>query len=118
MAFVVDEYGGVVGLVTIEDLVEEIMGDIRDEKDIEEEKVIRKISDRVIDCEGKAEIYTLNHTYDMSIPEGDYETIAGYLIENMQKIPKQGEIFETGDFRILILEANEKSIKRIRILMK
>ncbi|MGB3861126.1 MAG: hemolysin family protein, partial [Candidatus Aminicenantaceae bacterium] len=118
MAFVVDEYGGVVGLVTIEDLVEEIMGDIRDEKDIEEEKVIRKISDRVIDCEGKAEIYTLNHTYDMSIPEGDYETIAGYLIENMQKIPKQGENFETDDFRILILEANEKSIKRVRILMK
>jgi putative hemolysin len=118
MAFVVDEYGGVVGLVTIEDLVEEIMGDIRDEKDIEEEKVIRKISDRVIDCEGKAEIYTLNHTYDMSIPEGDYETIAGYLIENMQKIPKQGEIFETDDIRILILEADEKSIKRIRILLK
>jgi len=118
MAFVVDEYGGVVGLVTIEDLVEEIMGDIRDEKDIEEEKVIRKISDRVIDCEGKAEIYALNHTYDTSIPEGDYETIAGYLIENMQKIPKQGENFETDDFRILILEANEKSIKRVRILQK
>jgi putative hemolysin len=118
MAFVVDEYGGVVGLVTMEDLVEEIMGDIRDEKDIEEEKVISKISDRVIDCEGKVEIYTLNHTYDMSIPEGDYETIAGYLFENMQKIPKQGENFETDDFKILILEANEKSIKRVRILMK
>ena len=118
MAFVVDEYGGVVGLVTIEDLVEEIMGDIPDERDIEEEKVIRKISDRVIDCEGKAEIYALNHTYDTSIPEGDYETIAGYLIENMQKIPKQGENFETDDFRILILEANEKSIKRVRILQK
>jgi len=114
----VDEYGGVVGLVTIEDLVEEIMGDIRDEKDIEEEKVIRKISDRVIDSEGKAEIYTLNHTFDVSIPEGDYETIAGYLIENMQKIPKQGENFETDDFKILILEANEKRIKRVRILMK
>ncbi len=118
MAFVVDEYGGVIGLVTIEDLVEEIMGDIRDEKDIEEDKVIRKISERVIDCEGKAEIYTLNHTYDLSIREGDYETIAGYLIENMQKIPKQGENFETDAFRILILEADEKSIKRVRILMK
>jgi putative hemolysin len=118
MAFVVDEYGGVIGLVTIEDLVEEIMGDIRDEKDIEDEKSIRKISDRVIDCEGKAEIYTLNHTYDLTIPEGDYETIAGYLIENMQKIPKQGEKLETNDFKILILNADEKSIKRVRILMK
>ena len=118
MAFVVDEYGGVIGLVTIEDLVEEIMGDIRDEKDTEEEKSIREISDRVIDCEGKAEIYTLNHTYNMSIPEGDYETIAGYLIENMQKIPKQGENFETEDLKILILDADEKSIKRVRILNK
>jgi CBS domain containing-hemolysin-like protein len=118
MAFVVDEYGGVVGLITIEDLVEEIMGDIRDERDIEEEKVIRKISDRVIDCDGKAEIYTLNQTYDLSIPEGEYETIAGYLIENMQKIPKQGENFETDDFGFLILDADERSIKRVRILIK
>jgi len=118
MAFVVDEYGGVIGLVTIEDLVEEIMGDIRDERDREEEKVIRKISDRVIDCEGKAEIYALNHAYDLSIPEGDYETIAGYLIENMQKIPKQGENFLTDDLRFLILDADERSIKKIRILMK
>lgn len=118
MAFVVNEYGGVVGLVTIEDLVEEIMGDIRDEKDIEEEYVIRRISDRVIDCEGKAEIYTLNNAYDLSIPEGDYETIAGYLIENMQKIPKQGENFEADGFKILILDADEKSVKRVRILMR
>jgi CBS domain containing-hemolysin-like protein len=60
----------------------------------------------------------LNHTYDLTIPEGDYETIAGYLIENMQKIPKQGEKLETNDFKILILNADEKSIKRVRILMK
>jgi CBS domain containing-hemolysin-like protein len=118
MAFVVDEYGGVVGLITIEDLVEEILGDIRDERDIEEDKVIRKISDRVIDCEGKAEIFTLNQTYDLSIPEGDYETLAGYLIENMQRIAKKGENFETDDLGFLILDADERSIKRVRILIK
>ena len=94
------------------------MGDIRDERDRDEEKVIRRISDRVIDCDGKAEIYSLNHSYDLSIPEGDYETIAGYLIENMQKIPKQGENFVTDDLRFLILDADERSIKRVRILIK
>ena len=118
MAFVVDEYGGVIGLVTIEDLAEEIMGDIRDERDIKEQKIIRKISDRVIDCEGKAEIYTLNHTYNLSIPEGDYETLAGFLIENMQKIPIKGENYETNNYGFLILDADERSIKRVKILVK
>ncbi|MBN1224934.1 MAG: DUF21 domain-containing protein, partial [Candidatus Aminicenantes bacterium] len=118
MVFVVDEYGGIIGLVTIEDLVEEIMGDISDEKDIETEETIRRISERVFDCDGKAEILNLNHVYGLGIPEGDYITIAGYVVQEMQKIPKKGEILETDDLKILILDADAKKINRVRILQK
>ena len=118
MVFVVDEYGGVVGLVTIEDLVEEILGDIRDEKDVEEAEGILQISEKVIECDGKAEIPFLNNTYGMSIPQGDYNTIAGYIIALTERIPKQGETIDTKDLRMVILDADKKSIRRIRIQKK
>jgi putative hemolysin len=118
MVFVVDEYGGVVGLVTIEDLVEEILGDIRDEKDIEEMDDIRQISEQIIDCDGKTEIPLLNNSYGLSIPHGDYNTIAGYILSLMRRIPKRGEIVDTKDLRMIILDADLKSIRRVRIQIK
>ncbi len=118
MVFIVDEYGGVVGLVTIQDLIEEILGDIRDEKDREGEGEIHQISDRIIDCEGKTEIQFLNTFYGMEIPEGDYNTIAGYIISLLEKIPRSGEIIETNEFKIVILDADRRSIRRVRIQRK
>jgi len=118
MAFVVDEYGGVIGLVTIEDLVEEIVGEIRDEKDRDEEEYIHPISDKVIECDGRAEILELNHSCGTSIPVGTYETVAGYVISLMEKIPKQGESVETNELKITILNADEKSVRRVRISKK
>ena len=119
MAFAVDEYGGVIGLVTIEDLVEEIVGEIRDEKDRDEEEYIHPISGRVIECDGRAEILELNHSYGTNIPIGTYETIAGYVISLMEKIPKPGgEPLETDELKITILKADEKSVRRVRISKK
>jgi CBS domain containing-hemolysin-like protein len=118
MVFVVDEYGGVVGLVTIEDLVEEILGDIRDEKDMEDMDDIRQISEQIIDCDGKTEIPLLNNSFGLSIPHGDYNTIAGYIISLMERIPKPGEIVDTKDLRMIILNADQKSIRRVRIQIK
>jgi len=118
MVFVVDEYGGVVGIVTIEDLVEEILGDIRDEKDMEDVEDIRLVSDRIIECDGKTEIPLINNSYGMSIPLGDYNTIAGYIIFLMERIPKSGEIIETKELRMVILDADLKSIRRVRIQQK
>jgi len=118
MVFVLDEYGGAVGLVTIEDLVEEILGDIRDEKDRDEDENIHQISERVIECDGKTEVQLLNNVYNLSIPSGDYNTIAGYIISLLEKIPKPGEILETSGLNIVVLEADLKSIRRVRIQMK
>ena len=118
MVFVVDEYGGGVGLVTIEDLIGEIVGDIWGEKDREEKKTIHRISEQVLDCEGKTEIQVLNHDYELSIPEGDYNTIAGLIIEKLQRIPKKGESLALGKIKYLVLDADTKSVRRVRIVRK
>lgn len=118
MVVVVDEYGGVVGLVTIEDLIEEILGDIRDEKDRDKEGNVHQISDTIIECDGKAEISFINNSYGMAIPAGDYNTIAGYIISIVERIPKPGEIVETNKLRVVVLDADQKSIRRVRIQIK
>lgn len=118
MVFVVDEYGGAVGLVTIEDLIEEILGDIRDEKDRDEYESIHQINEKIIECDGKTEIQMLNNNYSMSIPSGDYNTIAGYIISLLERIPKSGEVLETSEFRIVVLDADLRSIRRVRIQIK
>jgi CBS domain containing-hemolysin-like protein len=118
MVFVVDEYGGAVGLVTIEDLIEEILGDIRDEKDRDEYDSIHHISEKTIECDGKAEIQLLNNVYGMSIPSGDYITIAGYITTLLERIPEAGEVFETSELRIIVLDADQRSIRRVRIQVK
>jgi CBS domain containing-hemolysin-like protein len=118
MVFVVDEYGGVVGLVTVEDLIEEILGDIRDEKDRDEHEIIHQISEKIIECDGKTEIQLLNNVYGMSIPSGDYITIAGYITTLLERIPSTGEVVETSELRIVVLHADQKSIRRVRIQIK
>ncbi len=118
MVFVVDEYGGVVGLVTIEDLVEEVMGEIWDEKDREDFELVKRISDRVLDCDGKAEIQLLNLDYGLALPEGEYNTLAGFVIERMQRIPKKGESTSAAGLKFLVLDADARSVRRIRIIIK
>jgi len=118
MVFVVDEYGGVVGIVTMEDLIEEILGEIRDERDRDEEEDIHRINDRTIECDGKAEVLPINHFYDMSIPTGDYKTIPGYIIFLTERIPKSGEIVETEKHKIVVLDADSRGVRKVRIVKK
>lgn len=118
MVFVVDEFGGIVGLVTIEDLVEEILGDIYDEKTEEEERVVTKVDKNIFECDGKAEISVLKHKYNIPVPIGDYKTIAGYMIYLMEKIPLSGEVVETDFLKMVVLDADLKSIKKVRIIIK
>ena len=114
MAFVVDEYGGVVGLVTIEDLIEEIIGNIQDERGGPSHLI--SMDERSIICDGRMEIEELNVRFNLRIPEGNYETVAGYLISLRDGVPKPGEVIETDTLRFIILNSDDRTIRKVKIL--
>jgi len=115
IAVVVDEFGGTAGLITIEDLIEELFGEIRDEYDEAEEKMIKKLSDDSFILNGKVEIDILNEEYDLKIPEGDYETIAGYIMYKIGRIPLKGESFQIDDNQFLILRSDKTKIDLVKL---
>ena len=103
MVFVVDEYGGIVGLSTVEDLVEEIVGEMFDERDQRDEpEILHVISPRLLECDGRTEIGVLSDQYGVPIPPGDYETVAGYILDRTGSIPKPGVKIESDDLVIMI----------------
>lgn len=115
MAVVVDEFGGTAGLVTLEDLVEEIFGDIRDEHDTSDE-IVRRTPDGAYECSGRIEIQTLREIYHIDIPEDDaYQTLAGYILHSTGTIPSQDEIIEIPPFKFQILRRTATRLELIRI---
>ena len=116
MAIVVDEYGGTAGLITMEDILEEIVGDIYDEyDDIEEE--YEKIDDKTYIVSGRMPIYDVNKLLSSNIPEGDYDTLSGYLQEELGRIPAEEElpIIETKELTFKIEEYEDKRIVKVKI---
>jgi putative hemolysin len=117
LAVVVDEYGGTAGVVTIEDLLEEIVGEIQDEHDDSEETArIVQINDHVVEVEGRVSIYDLNETFDSNLPEDeDYDTIAGLLFDRFGHIPTAGEHLNIDGIHIEVLEADDRRIHHVRL---
>jgi len=116
MAVVVDEYGGAVGIVTIEDILEEIVGDIRDEYDKRERGVRRLAPGRYL-VNARIGIERLRELVPLKIPEGPYETLAGYLLHQMGRIPRRMEQFRAGSIQYVIEDADVKSIKQVQIIL-
>ncbi len=116
MAIVVDEYGGTAGLLTLEDIVEAIMGNIQDEYDDEEDE-ISKINDTTFTVEGTIDIEEIDELTGKKLPEGDYETLAGFIIDQLQYIPKDGEMneIEFENVKFTVLEVNERRIEKIKV---
>jgi magnesium and cobalt exporter, CNNM family len=114
IAVVIDEFGGTAGIVTMEDIFEEMFGEIKDEYDVEED-ISRKISDNTYLISGKAEIDFINEKLGLNIPTGDYETIAGYITTQLGRIPAQGENVTIDGFSILILRASQIKIDAVRL---
>jgi CBS domain containing-hemolysin-like protein len=113
-AVVVDEYGGSVGIVTIEDLLEEIIGDIRDERD-QEGPGLRRIADNEWRVPARVHIDELERAIGRTLPPGDYETIAGMILSETGRIPRTGEIVKVGDLRFRIDESNERAIQTVHV---
>ena len=117
IAIVLDEYGGVSGLVTIEDVLEEIVGEIDDEYDPESVAEIRRIDQDTVEALGRTHIDEINEEMNLELPEdGDYDTIGGLVFSEMGRIPQPGEELVWQDqVRIVVLEATRRRIDRVRI---
>ena len=115
MAIVIDEYGGTAGLISVEDLLEELFGDIHDEYD-EAETNVRQLNETTFLVSGRAEIHTLNTDFGLDLPDGDYDTIAGLLLDRLATFPKEREEFEVAGYRVTILKASANRIETVRLV--
>lgn len=114
IAIVIDEFGGTAGLVTIEDILEEVFGEIEDEYDTIED-ICRKISDNTFLISGKVEVDFFNEKYGNLIAVGDYETIAGFITSRVGKIPAQGETIIIDGLDFLIARSTQSKIELVKL---
>ena len=115
MAIVLDEYGGTSGIITMEDIIEELVGNIFDEYD-DVELDYEKIDDNTFIINGNVSIYDVKKILGVNIPEGDYDTLSGYLIENLGRIPEDSEkpVIETEKVTYKIEEYEDKRIIKVK----
>jgi putative hemolysin len=117
LAAVVDEYGGAVGIVTVEDILEEVVGEIEDEYDINQ-PFYRKIDPNKLWINARMEIDHINETLKLGLPRGDYETLGGFVLERLGRVPLTGEVFRFKKMLFEVLKSNEKSVQEVRVTLK
>jgi magnesium and cobalt transporter len=115
IAIVVDEYGGVCGLVTIEDVIEQIVGEIDDEHDVEDEQTIRKDRPREFTVRALTPIVDFNRYFSTAFPDEDYDTIGGLIMQQFGRLPRRGETIKIGDLEFRIVRADRRRIDLLRV---
>jgi len=114
MAAIVDEHGSLAGIVTLEDLLEELVGEIEDEYDVRQ-SLIRRIDDDLLMVDGRTEIDTLEDALGVDLPEGDYNTVAGLVIQSLGKIPEQGDETVVGGVEFRVISATATRVGKVRV---
>ncbi|WP_297136238.1 hemolysin family protein, partial [Terrisporobacter sp.] len=117
LAILFDEYGGTVGIVTMEDLIEEIVGDIEDEYD-SEECLVTKIDENNFFVKASMTVTDFNDLFDLDIEIGEYDTLNGYLLTKLNRIPDEGSNFQLEDIEFTVIKVENRRIENIKITLK
>jgi magnesium and cobalt transporter len=115
MALVVDEYAGVAGLVTIEDVMEQIVGDIDDEFDVEDDQNIRTEGERLYSVRGATRIEEFNEHFNTTLPDSEFETVAGLVMKQFGRVPRRGESVTIADWEFRVVRTDRRRIDSLRV---
>jgi magnesium and cobalt transporter len=116
MAMVVDEYGGVSGLVTIEDVIEQIIGEIDDEFDVEEDQNIRKEADRQFAVRGVTPIEEFNEYFGTELSDEEFDTVAGLIMKQLGRLPRRGEALNLDGFEFRVVRGDRRRVDGLRVV--
>ena len=115
LALVIDEHGSLTGLVTLEDLLEQIVGEIHDEYDWEE-RPVEKLKDGSLVVEGTVSAAELRDRYEVPLPESEeFETVAGFMLDRLGSLPKGGEVVQVGDYRLIVVDIEKNRISKVKV---
>ncbi len=115
LAIIVDEYGGISGLVTLEDMIEEIIGEVRDEYDFNEKAAYTRVSDDEYICSARLDLDDLNYLLDISLPTDESDTLGGFIYSQVGEVPDPGVVIETDQVRLEVLSVDQRRIDQIRV---
>ncbi|MBN1509109.1 MAG: HlyC/CorC family transporter [Sedimentisphaerales bacterium] len=116
IAVVLDEYGGTAGIVTLEDILEELVGEIADEYEKTPPESVKRIDENTIEVDARTYVEDLNEEYSLDLPEDeDYDTVGGFVLSRLGYVPKAGEDFDYKDIKVTIASAEPRRVKRVRI---